>query len=183
MTDDLKQKIKAIAVDHFDRDGYHGTTIRNIANDVGCSLPMVYYYYQNKSTLFHEIIKEDYFGVLKKLAAGIRTKDALEYYTQLVSHINDISEYERKIYRLGIKVYLGFDGDDELTAVMDKWEQSILPRHYELLMPGLSGRQNPVAIVRALVHLLENLIERIVVKNQRILEEEAREELAVILGE
>jgi AcrR family transcriptional regulator len=182
MTDDLKQKIKIVAVDHFDRDGYHGTTIRNIARDVGCSLPMVYYYYQNKSALFHEIIKEDYFSVLKKLAAAIQTIDVLEYYTQFVFQINDISEYERKIYRLGIKVYLGFDGDEELTAVMDKWEQSILPRHYELLMPSLSGRENPVAVVRALVHLLENLIERIVVKNQRISQEEVREELEVILG-
>ena len=48
MTDtDLKLRIKEVAVDHFNRDGYHGTTIRNIARDVNCSLPMIYYYYNN----------------------------------------------------------------------------------------------------------------------------------------
>ena len=41
---DLKLRIKEVAVDHFNRDGYHGTTIRNIARDVNCSLPMIYYY-------------------------------------------------------------------------------------------------------------------------------------------
>jgi AcrR family transcriptional regulator len=47
MTDDLKLKIKTIAVEHFNKDGYHGATIRNIANEAQCSLPMVYYYYKS----------------------------------------------------------------------------------------------------------------------------------------
>ena len=35
MTDkELRVKIKETAVDHFDRFGYHGTTIRNIAKDL-----------------------------------------------------------------------------------------------------------------------------------------------------
>lgn len=181
MAEDLKKKIKTVAVDHFDSNGYHGTTIRNIAGDVGCSLPMVYYYYKNKSTLFHEIIKQDYFCVLNKLAANLKSDDVLEHYTEFVCRINDISGYEHKVYRLGIKVYLGFDGDEELKAIMDKWEQSILPRHYEMLMPHLKARENPIAVVRALVHLMENLIEHIIVKNQRLSEEEVREELEVIL--
>jgi len=45
---DLKIKIKQIAVEHFNNSGYHGSTIRNIAKEAGCSLPMVYYYYKSK---------------------------------------------------------------------------------------------------------------------------------------
>jgi AcrR family transcriptional regulator len=48
---DLKTKIKEVAVNHFNRDGYYGATIRNITRDVNCSLPMVYYYYQSKKRL------------------------------------------------------------------------------------------------------------------------------------
>ena len=37
-------------MEHFNRNGYHGTTIRSIAGDVGCSLPMIYYYPNNKKS-------------------------------------------------------------------------------------------------------------------------------------
>ena len=34
----LREQIKEVAVEHFNANGYHGTTIRNIARDVSCSL-------------------------------------------------------------------------------------------------------------------------------------------------
>ncbi len=59
MTDkDLRVRIKEVAVDQFNRNGYYGTTIRNIAKEVNCSLPMIYYYFNNKKELFDEIIKK-----------------------------------------------------------------------------------------------------------------------------
>lgn len=182
MSEDLKQKIKMVAVGHFDQKGYHGASIRNIANDVGCSLPMIYYYYNNKSSLFHEIIEEDYFNLLKKEAAKLNTTDIIEYYTEFVFNLNELSEYERKVYRLGVKVYLHFDGDAELMEMMDKWEQSILPRHYEILKPYLKNTPDDIAIVRTLIHLLENLIESIVVKNRHLTKKDIREEIRVILN-
>jgi len=49
MTDqDLKLIIKKIAVENFNRNGYHGTTIRTIASEADCSIPMVYYYFKSK---------------------------------------------------------------------------------------------------------------------------------------
>ena len=57
---DMRQRIKEVAVEYFNNSGYHGTTIRSIAKDVACSLPMIYYYYENKKELFDEIIKKDY---------------------------------------------------------------------------------------------------------------------------
>lgn len=181
MAEHLKFKIKAIAVDHFNRDGYHGTTIRHIVNEAGCSLPMFYYYFESKQSLFREIVADDYFALLRRLATGLNADDPLEYYTQLICRINALGENDRKIYRIGIKVYLSFEGDAELIEIMEKWEQSILPRHYEILMPHLKGRNNPIAVVRVLVHLLENLIEAIVVKNRQLSEQVVREELRVIL--
>lgn len=179
---DLKIRIKQAAVDQFDRDGYHGTTIRNIAKAVDCSLPMVYYYYQSKQELFHEIIKQDYFELLKKHAGQIKTESILDFYTEYVYQLHFLRDYDRKVYRLGVKVYLSFDGDGELMEVMDKWEKTILPRHYQLIMPYLKGVNNGIVLVRTLVHLLENLVESIVVKNRSLPKEEIREELAVILA-
>lgn len=179
---DIKANIKKVAVDHFNRDGYHGTTIRNIAKDVNCSLPMVYYYYKSKKELFHEIIRKDYFDLLSRQAKQIKSGDIIDFYTEFVYGINHLSDYDKKVYRLGIKVYLSFDGDDELLEIMDKWENSILPRHYQLIMPHLKEAEDGVAIVRTLIHLLENLVESIVVKNRFLPEEEIREELSIVLA-
>lgn len=66
---DMRQRIKEVAVEYFNNSGYHGTTIRSIAKDVQCSLPMIYYYYTSKKELFDEIIKKDYFDLLKRQAA------------------------------------------------------------------------------------------------------------------
>jgi AcrR family transcriptional regulator len=45
----LKEKIMVKAVELFSEKGYYGTSIREIANAVECSLPMLYYYFKNKN--------------------------------------------------------------------------------------------------------------------------------------
>lgn len=178
---DIKTRIKEIAVDHFNRNGYHGTTIRKIASEAGCSLPMIYYYYESKKELFHEIIKKDFFSILSRQAERAKSKNIIDFYAQFVYDLNNLSNYDKKVYRLGVKVYLSFDGDDELMEIMDEWEKTILPRHCQILMPHLKGVNDGTVIVRTLVHLLENLIESIVVKNRFLSEEEIREEISIVL--
>ncbi len=177
----LSERIKEVAVEHFNSNGYHGTTIRNIAKDVNCSLPMIYYYYNNKKELFDEIIKKDFFEMLKRQAEQLNKNNIIDYYTKFIYDLNYLSSYDKKVYRLGIKVYLSFDGDEELMEVMDEWEKIILPRHYQILKPYLKNANNEIAIVRTLIHLLETLIQNIVVKNRFLSEEEIREEIAIVL--
>lgn len=178
---DLRERIKVVAVEHFNNHGYHGTSVRNIAKDVGCSLPMIYYYFNNKKELFDEIIKKEYFALLKRQAALLKTNNMIDFYTKFVYDLNSLSDHDKKVYRLGVKVYLCFDGDDELRDLMDKWEKTILPRHLEILKPHLKNVRNDIAITRTLVHLLENLIQNIVVKNRFLPEEEIREVISVVL--
>jgi AcrR family transcriptional regulator len=178
---DLKEKIKEVAVEHFNNNGYYGATIRNIAKDVNCSLPMIYYYYKNKKELFDEIIKKDFFSILEKQASHLTMDNVIDFYTKFVYDLNTLSDYDKKVYRLGIKVYLSFDGDEELKSLMDEWEKTILLRHYQILQPYLKNIDNEIAVVRTLVHLLETMIENIVVKNRYLPEEEIREEIAIVL--
>ena len=178
---DLRIRIKEVAVEHFNTNGYHGATIRNIAKDVDCSLPMIYYYYKNKKELFDEIIKKDFFDIVKKQAFSSKSSNIIDFYTKFVYDLNTLSNYDKKVYRLGIKVYLSFDGDEELMNLMDEWEKSILPRHLEILRSYTKDIKNEKAVVRTLVHLLETLIENIVVKNRYLPEDEIREEISIVL--
>ncbi len=178
---DVKSRIKETAVRLFDQNGYHGTTVREIAGEAGCSLPMIYYYYRSKKDLFHEIIERDFFDIVSRQAEKVTARDIVALYTEFVYELNHLSSHERKIYRLGVKVYLGFDGDGELMDVMDRWEKTIAARHAKLVLPQLREQENGAVIVRTLIHLLENLIESIVVKNRRIPKNEIRGEIAAVL--
>lgn len=178
---DLRKRIKEVAVKQFNANGYHGTTIRNIAKDVDCSLPMIYYYYNNKKELFDEIIKKDYFNLIKKQASQLKDENIIDFYTHFIYSLNALNDYDKLVYRLGIKVYLSFDGDEELMNLMDEWEKGILPRHREILKPYTKNMNNEKAIVRTLVHLLETLIVDIVVKNRYLSENEIREEITIVL--
>ena len=181
MDSDLRIKIKTVAVDHFNNNGYHGATIRNIAKDVNCSLPMVYYYFNSKKELFHEIIKRDYFQLLDRHSKQINNTDVVEFYTQYVYKLNNLSDYDKKIFRLGVKVNLSFEGDEELREVMDEWEKSLIPWHFQRIMPQLGDVGNWIVVIRTLIHLIDNLIETIVVKNRYLSEEAIREDIRIIL--
>ncbi|MGB4426915.1 MAG: TetR/AcrR family transcriptional regulator [Limnochordia bacterium] len=178
---DLRVRIREVAVKHFNTNGYHGTTIRNIAKEVGCSLPMIYYYYNSKKELFDEIIKKEFFDLVRRQASRLEADDIVDFYTKFVYGLNELSYYDRQVYRLGIKVYLSFDGDEELMTLLDEWEKSILPRHHEILKPYTKNMKNEKAVVRTLVHLLETLIENIIVKGRYLPEDEIREEIAIVL--
>jgi len=182
MTDkDLRKRIKEVAIEHFNTNGYHGTTIRNIAKDVNCSLPMIYYYYKSKKELFDEIIKNDFFELIEKQASLLKIDNIIDFYTRFIYNLNFLSSHEKQLYRLGIKVYLSFDGDEELMNLMDEWEKSIIPRHRQILKPYIKSVDNEAAVVRTLVHLLETMIENIVVKNRYLPEDEIREEISIVL--
>jgi AcrR family transcriptional regulator len=138
---DLKERIKETAVDHFNKNGYYGTTIRNIANDVNCSLPMIYYYYKNKKELFDEIIKKDFFDILNKQASQVEPGNIVDLYTQFIYGLNDLSDYDKQVYRLGIKVYLSFDGsygrDDYVNLTLKDL------RYSQQLFSQIHGKTDP----------------------------------------
>src|SRR5690606_28832580 len=96
-----------------------------------------------------------------------------------------LRDFEKKVYRLGVKVYLSFDGDEEMMEMMDKWAESLIPRHYQIVSPYLEDIQEEgkkLVIVRTLVHLMDNLLEQLVVKNCFLTKNEIREELSLIIG-
>lgn len=177
----LKKDIKLAAISLFNDQGYHGTTIRNIATKVGCSLPMVYYYYENKKALFHEIIKQDYFDMLKRCSIGLDPSNVIKYYVDFICRLNELKDYDRMIYRIGLKVYLGFDGDEEVISVMERYEQSIANRNHNIILPHIKNKEKTHVIVNTFVHLMENLIERIIVRGEKIDREQAEQELSLII--
>ena len=47
--------------------GFHGISIRDIANASECSLPTLYYHYKSKDKLFEEIVINQFFIIIEKM--------------------------------------------------------------------------------------------------------------------
>lgn len=53
---DLKETIVAAAAQLFMEKGFAATSIRDIANGAGCTTAALYYYFENKQSLFREVM-------------------------------------------------------------------------------------------------------------------------------
>lgn len=53
----IRERILETALDEFYECGFHGATMRNIANAAGCSAANVYNHFENKSELLVEILR------------------------------------------------------------------------------------------------------------------------------
>ena len=179
--ENLRARIKEAAVEHFDRNGFHGTTIRSIAGDVGCSLPMIYYYYRNKQELFDEIVRKDYFQMLGRQDLRVESGDVIGGYTRLIHSLNSLSSHDRHLYRLGIKVYLSLEGEEEHVRDMEAYEEALSVHHAAFIRPYLEESADCETIARTLMHLLDTLIIEIVVKGKTLPEELIRAEISLLL--
>ncbi|MGF7049036.1 AcrR family transcriptional regulator [Paenibacillus sp. DS2015] len=52
-----KQKIQKVALAHFAKDGFEGTSLRKVAEEVGIRKPSIYAHFKGKDDLFLEVLK------------------------------------------------------------------------------------------------------------------------------
>ena len=121
MESDLSEN-QSSCCDHFNNDGYHGATIE-ISQRTSIALSRWSITISKAKEAISRNHKKDYFELLDRP----QSKSKLGYcgfYTQYVFKLNKLSDYDKKVFRLGIKVNLSFDGDDELREIMDEWERA-----------------------------------------------------------
>lgn len=58
MEENIKDNIYQAALKLFSRQGFDGTSIRQIAEEASVTIPMIYYYYKSKEGLFESVINE-----------------------------------------------------------------------------------------------------------------------------
>ena len=63
----LRQEILDAARPLFARDGYEATSIRKIAEKLGCSTGILYHYFEDKDEIMAELVRETFQKLLGKL--------------------------------------------------------------------------------------------------------------------
>jgi len=68
---DISIRIAHAARRRFLEDGVDGASLRRIARDAGTNIGMIYYYYETKDDLFHEVVEEVYGALLADIGQAL----------------------------------------------------------------------------------------------------------------
>ncbi len=101
-TDDLHAQILTVAEELFSAQGYHGLSMRQIAELVGVSKAAIYYHFENKEQLFLAIL-DAYLDEMEAMIDQVRAqeKTARSRIRRLVENILNQPVAQRSIIRLG----------------------------------------------------------------------------------
>ena len=90
--DSMKARVLTAARKLFGQYGYHGTTTRMIAKEVGIDISTLYYHWGEKKDLFESVIMDvidDYRGMIKNLEERALGKPLYERYELAIDDICD----------------------------------------------------------------------------------------------
>jgi TetR/AcrR family transcriptional regulator, regulator of cefoperazone and chloramphenicol sensitivity len=90
--DSMKAKVLSAARKLFGEYGYHGTTTRMIAKEVGIDVSTLYYHWGEKKDLFESVIidlQNDYRTIVKEIEGEARDKPLYDRYAVAIDRMCD----------------------------------------------------------------------------------------------
>ena len=161
----------------FDKHGFHGTALRDICNLSGCKLPTLYYYFESKEILYDRIVGEAFEEMVPRLWVALPPDvTAREYAALMVIQKKNLSEDERLIYRLAFRTWLGFEDCGKCRDRLMAWEQEVYENSWQRYHDIVISKKWQQYISRGITLL----IQRIVLLNEEISDEEIREEIGMV---
>lgn len=140
-------------------------------------MPTVYYYFTNKELLFDKIVRENFECLVerleKELTEGLPIKES---YIQRVINKKTLSQDEKLIYRLALKTWLGFEGCEFSRQKLVEWEQAAYEKMYKKCMKEI----NSITWAKFFTRSFTNIIQRMMLLEEDISDDEIREEISMI---
>jgi AcrR family transcriptional regulator len=173
----VKEKIRYHAIRLFDKSGFHGTSMRDIADAAGCKTPTVYHHYKSKEDLFDEVVRVAYLnliGTQRGMLPEIITPQ--DYCAESGIQKKHLSEDDLLVHRLALKTWLGCEGCEEVRQRLIDWESARHSRNEAMLANTVSSLSWAKIISRVYI----NLTLRIVLFREDIPDEEIREEIRLV---
>jgi AcrR family transcriptional regulator len=165
--ENLKNTILHKSVALFSEQGFHGTTMRMIASAADCSLPTLYYYYKNKEELFTEIAVKEYMKIISRLNAGLDfSLPPEELYMQVVRQRMALNAYDRAVYKLAIKVWLGFEGNSRAKESLTEWENGRIASNRRILDSAVGDEGLKEVFASVFINYMESVINKIILLDE-----------------
>jgi len=182
MTDvSAKERILENAVRIFSTQGFHGTSMRDIATASGCSLPTLYYHYNSKSELFEEIVVNQFLKITQKMNAKIDLNaKPEELYFQVLRTRKELSGFDREVFQMALKVWLGFEGEGKARDQVIEWENRRAEANRKIIDKAIPNESIREDVTEILINYMENVINRIILLNEDIDDEKLRSQIALL---
>lgn len=152
--DKEKRRLEIIekSIDLFVQNGYYGTTVSDIAKEVGMSTGLLFHYFESKEKLYEEILKIGIDGT--KSVMTLDQSNPIEFFTDCVDIIfNSVKmfPFSAKMFLLVNRAFTNKPVSDtikELLSQIDNIEKSV-----EIIKKGQSDgtikQGNPYALSTA----------------------------------
>jgi len=182
MTDvSAKERILENAVRIFSAQGFHGTSMRDIATASGCSLPTLYYHYNSKSDLFEEIVVNQFLKITQKMNAKLDLNaKPEELYFQVLRTRKELSGFDREVFQMALKVWLGFEGEGKARDQVIEWENKRAEANRKIIDRAIPNESIREDVTEILINYMENVINRIILLNEDIDDEKLRSQIALL---
>ena len=171
------------AVTLFSKKGFHGVSMRELAAAAGCSLPSLYYYYQNKAELFYEITVRQFFKITDAMNKKIDlSAPPEELYWQVIQSRKELTGFERDVYKMALRVWLGFEDHPGAREKIMEWENKRLSANLGLMQNALGDSPQRQDIMEILINYMENMINKIILLDAPADEESVKRQLHLLFS-
>lgn len=163
------------AIQLFATHGFAGTSLRDLASAAECGLPTIYHHFGSKEALFREIVCTGFNALLDRLEASLSPKTPPHrLVAQAILLRKKLRPQDKRIYRLALKVSLGFDGSPDMQTFLRTRETAFLRK---VLEQALDRQTSDLAEM-----LFRSAVERIVLLDEPVSETQLRKQIAQALG-
>jgi AcrR family transcriptional regulator len=119
-----EERVFAVATDMLFEYGYHGTTLRALAEAVGITTPSIYYHIQSKQNLLYTIMKRILTDVHSEVLAATAAVDDpwMRLEAAIEAHITMHAERRKEVFIADSEVR-ALEGDyrTEIVAIRDEY--------------------------------------------------------------
>jgi AcrR family transcriptional regulator len=162
-----KERILENAVSMFSTKGYHGTSMRELAAASGCSLPTMYYHYKSKNDLFEEIVVNQFLIITDKMNSSLHADmKPEEIYFQVLKSRMELQGFEKEVYKMALKVWLGFDGEGSAREKIMEWEQKRTEANRVIIGKTVTNENLRDDVTEVLINYTENIIKKMILLDE-----------------
>jgi len=142
------ERILDAAEERFARVGYEGTSLNDIADDVGIRTPSVYKHFEGKHAIYMAVLERllaPYFDLLERLLSPEAAEDGAANVLAVLRHYVATPNLARLVQHATLA------GGSELELLVTKWYAPLFARAAKLTPrgAGASAAESPMAVVVA----------------------------------
>lgn len=89
----------------------------------------------------------------------------------------ELSSYDKAVYKLSLKVWLGFDGDSKVRKDLIEWENGRVERTKKILEKHIGDKNILPILSNLLTRVMENMTEKIILMDEYIPDEVIKNEI------